>query len=55
MVDKENVQLCVYVDGNCVVDLDGTAIGDKDVELAKKRETGSPQNFGTEQKANLVA
>ena len=32
-----------------------TAIGDKDVELAKKRETGSPQNFGTEQKANLVA
>lgn len=32
-----------------------TAIGDKDVELAKKRETASPQNHGTEQKANLVA
>jgi len=25
---EENVQLCVYVDGNCVVDLYGTAVGD---------------------------
>ncbi len=24
-----NVQLCVYVDGECVVDLFGTAIGDR--------------------------
>ena len=27
---EENVQLCVYVDGNCVVDLYGTAVGDSD-------------------------
>ena len=26
---EENVQLCVYVDGHCVVDLYGTAIGDE--------------------------
>ena len=26
---EENVQLCVYVDEKCVVDLYGTAIGDK--------------------------
>ena len=25
---EENVQLCVYVNGKCVVDLYGTAIGD---------------------------
>ena len=25
---EENVQLCVYVNGNCVVDLYGTAVGD---------------------------
>ena len=25
---ERNVQLCVYVDGKCVVDLYGTAIGD---------------------------
>ena len=25
---EENVQLCVYVDGKCVVDLYGTAVGD---------------------------
>ena len=27
---EDNVQLCVYVDGKCVVDLYGTAIGDTD-------------------------
>ena len=27
---EDNVQLCVYVDGKCVVDLFGTAIGDTD-------------------------
>ena len=26
---EENLQLCVYVDKKCVVDLYGTAIGDK--------------------------
>ena len=26
---EENVQLCVYVDGKCVVDLYGTAVGDR--------------------------
>ena len=32
---EENVQLCVYVDGNCVVDLYGTAIGDKEYNQEK--------------------
>merc|ERR1739844_100464 len=28
-VKEQNIQLCVYVDGNCVVDLYGTAVGDE--------------------------
>ena len=33
--EEENVQLCVYVDGNCVVDLYGTAVGDKEYNQEK--------------------
>ena len=32
---EENVQLCVYVDGKCVIDLYGTAMGDKDYNSDK--------------------
>ena len=32
---EENVQLCVYVDGKCVVDLYGTAVGDKEYNQEK--------------------
>ena len=32
---EENVQLCVYVDGNCVIDLYGTAVGDKNYNQEK--------------------
>ena len=32
---EENLQLCVYVDGKCVIDLYGSAIGDKNYDAEK--------------------
>ena len=32
---EENVQLCVYVDGKCVIDLYGSAVGDKNFDADK--------------------
>ena len=32
---EENVQLCVYVNGKCVVDLYGTAVGDTNYDHDK--------------------
>ena len=36
---EENLQLCVYVDGKCVVDLYGSAIGDKNYDAEKIQVT----------------
>ena len=33
--DEKNVQLCVYVNGKCVIDLYGTSIGDLDFNREK--------------------
>ena len=36
---EENLQLCVYVDGKCVIDLYGSAIGDKNYDAEKIQVT----------------
>ena len=33
--EEKNVQLCVYVNGNCVIDLYGTSTGDLDFNRDK--------------------
>ena len=54
--DEKNVQLCVYVNGKCVIDLYGTSIGDLDFNREKIQVSHKKKDKKKEKKVlkNLV-